>query len=534
MASAVSTVDRESVHACLAAGDLKRAADLLASVIRAHPESAWAWHETIELLARSARADEAEEFARRALARFPDDAILHERFGTLLSERNELAAGAWHLRRALELGDSRASTHVTLGLNLMRQGRPEEAELFYEQADRLAPNDMRTLAYWSKACEVRHDLGRAEALLDRAAAAGSAGEVDLLRAQYLARDGRVDEALASLEAAPALNGDALLERGRLRDRAGRYSEAWQDFVAGKRTLAAAAGGVRYDTAAVEQFVTRLHRYFTGQVFARLPRASRRKDVPQPLFVCGSPRSGTTLVEQVLASHPAIRAGGELPFAGEWRELSHRLLPSREPFPLNLDGAMNADRHHLATLFRDHYLARAERQGLLARGGEYFVDKMPFNEVWLPLIRIAFPHAPVVSLVRHPLDVCVSMMSHQLNHGFHCGYRLEDTAHYLAAVHRLHEHYRRELEPREFILRYESLVANPRRIVTGLLEHLGLPFDEACLRFHERRAYSPTPSYAQVTEPFTDRSIGRHRHYAAQLEPVRAVLAPLVAAWEESA
>ena len=112
--------------------------------------------------------------------------------------------------------------------------------------------------------------------------------------------------------------------------------------------------------------------------------------------------------------------------------------------------------------------------------------MPFNEVWLPLIRIAFPHAPVVHLVRHPLDVCVSMMSHQLNHGFHCGYRLEDTAHYLAAVHRLHEHYRRELEPREFILRYESLVANPRRGVDRLLEHVGLPFDEACLRFHEQR------------------------------------------------
>ena len=519
------------MHACIAAGDLKRAADLLAGVLRAHPECAWAWQETIDLLARSGRAGEAEEFARRALARLPDDAGLHERFGTLLSERNELVAGAWHLQRALDLGDARASTRVTLGLNLMRQGRPEEAELLYEQADRLAPNDVRTLAYWSKACEVRHDLHCAQALLARAVAAGSAGEVDLLRAQYLARDGRVDEALASLEAAPVLNGDALLERGRLRDRAGRHAQAWHDFVAGKQKLAAEAGGVRYETAAVEQFMSRLDRYFTRPVFARLPRASRRRDVPQPLFICGFPRSGTTLVEQVLASHPAIRAGGELPFAGEWRDLGHRLLPSREPFPLNLDGAMTADRHHLAPVFRDHYLARAERQGLLEPGAGYFVDKMPFNEVWLPLIRMAFPDAPVVHLVRHPLDVCVSMMSHQLNHGFHCGYRLEDIAHYLAAVHRLHEHYRRELEPREFIVRYESLVANPRSTVARLLEHAGLPFDEACLRFHERRSYSPTPSYAQVAEPFTDRSFGRHRPYSAQLEPVRQVLAPLVADWE---
>jgi Tfp pilus assembly protein PilF len=531
MASTATTTDRDSVRAVIAAGDLKRAADALAGVLRADPDCAWAWQETIDLLARSGRADEAEQFARRALTRLPDDPTLHERFGTLLSERNELVAGEWHLRRALELGDERGATLVTLGLNLMRQGRPEEAEPLYAQAEGLAPSDVRTLAYWSKACEVQHDLTRAEALLERAAAAGSAREVDLLRAQYLAREGRVAEALTLLAAAPVLNGDALLERGRLEDRAGRYVEAWRDFVAGKQKLAAEAGGLRYQTAAVEQFFARLERYFTRRIFARLPRAARRGDVPQPLFVYGFPRSGTTLVERVLAAHPAIRAGGELPFAGEWRELSHQLLPAREPFPLNLDGAMTADRHHLAALFRDHYLARAERQGLLEPRVEYFVDKMPFNEVWLPLIRIAFPDAPLVHLARHPLDVCVSMMSHQLNHGFHCGYRLEDTAHYLAAVHRLHEHYRRELEPREFILRYESMVANPRDVVARLLEHVGLPFDEACLRFHERRTYSPTPSYAQVAEPFTDRSIGRHRPYAAQLEPVRQVLASLVADWE---
>ncbi|HET7204242.1 MAG TPA: sulfotransferase [Steroidobacteraceae bacterium] len=531
MATPAPSVTPDSVRAAIAAGDLKRAADALASALRADPDCAWAYRETIDLLARSGRVDEAEQFARRALARLPDDPTLHARFGTLLSERNELVAGGWHLRRALELGDERCATLVTLALNLMRQGRPEEAESLYAQADRLAPGDVRTLAYWSKACEVQHDLPRAEALLARAAQAGAASDVDLLRAQYLAREGRVGEALAQLEQAPALNGDALLERGRLKDRAGRHGEAWQDFVAGKQKLAEEAGGLRYEAAAVEQFFARLEFYFTRATYTRLPRASRRADVPQPLFVCGFPRSGTTLLEHVLAAHPAVRAGGELPFAGELRELAHQLLPSREPFPFNLDGATTADRHHLAALFRDHYFARAECRELLAPGAEYFVDKMPFNEVWLPLIRIAFPHAPIVHLVRHPLDVCVSMMSHQLNHGFRCGYRLEDTAHYLAAVHRLHGHYRHELEPSEFILRYESLVANPRGSVERLLGYLGLPFDETCLRFHERRRYAPTPSYAQVAEPFTDRSIGRHRPYAAQLEPVRPVLAPLVADWQ---
>lgn len=531
MVSAASSVTPDSVQGAIASGDLKRAADLLATALRADPDSPWAHLQTVELLQRSGRVDEAEQFARRGLARRPDDAPLHERFGELLCERNELVAGEWHLRRSLELGGARPALLVTLGLCLMRQGRAAEAEPFYAEADRLAPNEVRTLAYWSKACEVQHDLPRAEALLERAAAGGAASDVDLLRAQYLARTNRFDAALAALEAAPTLNGDALLERGRLKDRVGRHAEAWTDLVEGKRKLAAEAGGLRYEAAAVTEFLARLAGFFVRRNFERLPRATRRDDVPQPLFIVGSPRSGTTLLEQVLASHPVIRAGGELPFAAELREVANQLLPGREPFPHNLAGMMTADRHHLAAVLRDHYFARAERHGLLAPGCQYFVDKMPFNEVWLPLVRIAFPHAPVVHLVRHPLDVCLSMMSHQLNHGFHCGYRLEDTAHYLAAVHRLHEHYRRELDPGEFILRYESLVANPRAVVERLLDHAGLPFDEDCLRFHERGAYAPTPSYAQVAQPLNDRSIGRHRPYAAQLEPVGSLLSPLVAAWE---
>ena len=111
------------------------------------------------------------------------------------------------------------------------------------------------------------------------------------------------------------------------------------------------------------------------------------------------------------------------------------------------------------MFRDYYLARAEAAGLLEPGKSWFVDKMPFNEVWLPLITMAFPNAKVVRIVRHPLDVCVSVMSNNLTHGFNCGYRIEDTVHHFAAVFDLVEHYRRELGHDEYLLRYESFVAN---------------------------------------------------------------------------
>jgi tetratricopeptide (TPR) repeat protein len=487
-----------------------------------------------ELLIGSRRADEAERVCRRALARLPDEGRLHGQFGRLLCERNELKAGEWHLRRTFELGERTPALLVYLGLNLVHQGRPAEAETYYAEADRIAPGDVRTLAYWSKACEVQHDLARAQQLVGRAAAAGTPGDVDLLQAQYLVRTGQASEALGILDAAPRLNGDALLERGRLRDRAGRHAEAWADWIAGKQKLAAEAGGLRYAATAVDDFFERLTRYFNRAACSRLPRAGLRRDVPQPVFVLGFPRSGTTLVEQVLGAHAQVRPGGELSFATEWLELVNQLLPAHEPFPRNLSMAVTADRKHVASLLRDYYLARAEAHGLLEPGHALFVDKMPFNEVWLPLIRMAFPAAPIVHVVRHPLDVCVSMMSHQFNHGFHCGYRLEDIARHLAAVHRLHVHYARELEPVEFILRYESFVANPRPVLERLLAHVGVRFDEACLEFHRVSRYAPTPSYAQVAQPLNDRSIGRHRHYLTQLEPVRATLAPLVEAWEAGA
>ena len=197
---------------------------------------------------------------------------------------------------------------------------------------------------------------------------------------------------------------------------------------------------------------------------------------------------------------------------------------------NLAQSWTADHRYAATLFRDYYLARAEQYGLAHSGKAFFTDKMPFNEVYLPLLKMAFPGAKIIHVVRHPLDVCVSMMSNNMTHGFNCGYRIEDIAHHLAAVFELLEHYRRELAPRDFVLRYESLVEDQNGQTARLLDYLGLPFEDACLRFHENPRYAPTPSYAQVTEKLNDRSINRHVHYTQALNPVVPRLAPIMTAY----
>jgi Tfp pilus assembly protein PilF len=511
-------------------GDLNAAAATLQKVLGADPRADWAYNEFIELLVALGRRGDAEKLARTALRVNPHNAQAHNLFGTLLSELNDLPSGEWHFRRAIELGGGEPRLLTNLALNLMQQGRTDAAEEFFAAADAGAPDNFQTLAYWSKLCEVTGDLPRAMQLLQRAQAVAGDRDLDLLQANHLARTGRPAEALAILDAAGELNGDARLERGRLLDRLGHYAQAWPDLVAGKRQLATQAGGLTYHTQGVEDFFARLKRFFVRANIALLPQAPLREGVPQPVFVMGFPRSGTTLIEQVISSHSAIRAGGELPFLIDVRRLANHLFPSNEPFPENLAHLWTADNRYGATLFRDHYFARAEQAGLLDASARYFTDKMPFNEIWLPVLRMAFPHARIIRVVRHPLDICVSMLSNNLTHGFNCGYRMEDIVHHLAAVHDLVEHYRREMQYDELVLRYESFVGAQLPETHRLLDYLGLPFEETCLRFHESRRYAPTPSYAQVTERLNDRSIGRYAHYREQLLAYVAKLRPLMTAY----
>ncbi|HZF25148.1 MAG TPA: sulfotransferase [Steroidobacteraceae bacterium] len=511
-------------------GETAKAVETLRNVLGIDPRADWAYNELTRVLVANGQRSEADQVTRTALHVNPRNAEAHSLLGTLLSEANDLPSGEWHFRRALELGGAQASFLTNLAINVMRQGRLDEAETMFTRADAAAPANLLTLAHWSKLYELRGQLELAQQMLDRAQAASSADAVNLLRANYLARQGRQRDALAILERQPTLNGDGLLERGRLYDRLGRFAEAWGGFVAGKSRLAAEGGGLSYNAQAVEIFFARLKRFFVRSNLELLPATTRRAETPQPIFIVGFPRSGTTMIEQVISSHSSVRAGGELSFMGDIRRLANLLFPGSEPFPENLGRSFTADNRFAATLFRDFYLARAAQYGLLEPGKAFFTDKMPFNEIWLPLLRMSFPEARIVHVVRHPLDVCVSVMSNNLTHGFNCGYRIEDTVHHLAAVFDLVQHYRRELTLSEHVLKYEAFVADQEGETRRLLEYLGLPFEAGCLSFHENRRHAPTPSYAQVTERLNDRSLDRYRHYALHLQPFLPQLRAIMAAY----
>jgi tetratricopeptide (TPR) repeat protein len=510
-------------------GQFGEAARTLQAVIGIDARADWAYRDLIQLLLDHRRVADAEQVARAGVRANPDNGRCHNAFGQILSEMNDLPSGEWHFRRALALSEPQPDFYTHLALNLMKQGRVEEADGCFAQAHERAPEDGKTLALWSTLHEARGNLARAQELLDRAEASSPAEQINLLRSRLLARKGRHEEALALLDAAGTLGGEAQLARGRLHDRLGQYEAAWRDFVEGKRKLATEAGALQYRADGVEGLFGRFKDFFTRETLQRLPQAQVRSDAPQPVFIMGLPRSGTSLVEQILCSHSCVRAGGELPFLGDLRKLATDLLPTPQPFPEHLAESWTADRQYAATMFRDFYLARAAHYGLSTGTNAFFTDKMPFNEMYLPLLKMAFPQAKIIHVVRHPLDVCVSIMANDMTHGLHCGYRIEDITHHLAAVFDLLEHYRSQMELGEHVLRYEALVRDPAAQTRKLLDYLGLPFEEECLRFHEHPCYAPTPSHAPVTEKLNDHSVDRHRHYARYLQPYASRLARMMAA-----
>ncbi|MGN6208385.1 tetratricopeptide repeat-containing sulfotransferase family protein [Asticcacaulis sp.] len=509
--------------------DFRAAETTMRQAIAYNPSSDWALNDLTQLLHSQGHKAAAEAAARAALIARPEDPQAHLQLAVILGEKDDLPAAEFHNRRALELAGPHPQILVNLGLTLYNQGRVDDALPALMEAHRMQPDSAQIMAHISRAYEAKRDMADAYIWLERAEALGKRTGEDftLLRALYLRHAGQPKQALELIDQSKDAPGaPALLERAVLLDKLGRHDEAMQSFVTAKARLASDMG-VRYDAAKVTAEFAALKAVFTVQNLAHLPKAGIRRDTPQPIFILGFPRSGTTLIEQMLSSHPDVSAGGELPFVHEWQKLIDDLLPGDQPFPQRLAQSQAADYRHIPGLLRDYYLGRAETYGLLGENKRFFTDKMPLNDVHLPLIRLAFPEAAVIRMIRHPLDVAISMLSHNLTHGYNSGYRLETIIAHMVAMHDLNSHYDAALGHPALDLKYEQFVAEQKGHTMRVLGHIGLGFHEACLRFHTNPRHAPTPSYAQVSKPINDRSIGRWKPYARFFAPYMDRIGPVI-------
>ena len=517
-----------------AAGNHRAAEALIRRIVGFDPNNFWATNELTLLLLGKGDLAEGEIHARNAVRIAPENPQAHNLMGMIMTEAQRPAVGEYHYRRVLELAGNRDPILLAnLAWCLKTQGRMEESRALYQESVAAAPEIRQTLLGWARMEEADRKFDTAMEILDRLERVTPEDpNIALTRAIVLGRMRRYDAAIALLDSLAArieggrLGPNELLEKGRLLDQMGHHDEAFAAFLEGKAMARELSGNAYLDQQA-SQMVARLRGFFTAERLRILPRANVRRDVPQPVFILGFPRSGTTLVEQTLTAHPRVAAGDELPLIHDITGIMPRMLASPMAYPEALAELWMGDRRDGLDDLRDYYLQKVRQMGVLREGADFFTDKMPLNETHLGLIAMLFPEAPLIHVIRHPLDIMVSAISNHFTHGLYCATALETAATHYVRVMDLVSHYRSQMGLRYLPIRYEDMVADQEGSVRAMLDFVGLDFDPRCLSFHENTRYARTASYAQVTERLYDRSMFRHRHYIRHLEPIIPLLRPVI-------
>jgi tetratricopeptide (TPR) repeat protein len=522
-------------NVCKDTGRITAAEALVRRMATLHPDDAMTRANAALFFHAKGAMHEAAPHARVLLRLAPDAHPAQATMGLVFGGLSQPVNAEHHLRRALELGaPADLETIGALAGAVRGQGRFDEARELYAQAlDAAGAEAGEVLIAWADMEEAAAQLDAADALLERAAViAPNDGRIAVGKAAVLRRRKNFAGALTALERIPASSDhrpfEALAhkERGQNLDALGRHDEAFAAFAAFKQRTGEVTGHTYAADAATRQAST-LKAFFTAGRTPLLPRAAMRPDAAQPIFVVGFPRSGTTLVEQTLATHAAISAGDELPIITQLAERLGGLLGSQGAYPQALSELWNGDRIGMIDTLRDYYLNEAKRLGAVQPGVRWFTDKMPLNETHLGLIHLLFPRSPIIHLVRHPMDVVLSVFSNGLSHGFHCASSLDSAARHFALTADLVEHYRAVLPMRYLAVRYEDMVANQEHEVRRLFDFVGESYDPGSLAFHENRRPARTASYAQVTEKLYDSSRFRFRNYRCHLAPVEPILRPWI-------
>ena len=463
----------------------------LRRALAAAPAFLAARSDLVRLLHQERRLKEALEEVEALLALAPDDATGLGLAAALLVDAGRADEALRVTERLLARAPDDPGLRMSYGHLLKTVGRTEEAAAAYREALRVRP--AAGILWWSLANLKTVALGEDD----------MAAVETLLGDRSLAPYDRLHLHFAL--------GTALADAGRAREAFGQYA-------AGNRVRRALAP---HNADAVTREVARSEALFTRDFFAA--RDGQGCPAPDPIFILGLPRSGSTLVEQILASHPEVEATMELP---DLPHLAERVA-RRGGYP---EAVAGLDAEALRAL-GEQYLERTRIQRRTGR--PFFIDKMPANWRHLGLIHLILPNAKIVDVRRHPLACGFSLFTQQFERGQEFAYDLGDIGAYYRDYVRLMAHFDRVLPGRVHRLVYERLVEEPEAEVRRLLDHLGLSFDPACLAFHETRRDVHTPSAGQVRRPLNREGLERWRAYEPGLGPLKAALGPVLESYPDA-
>jgi len=506
-------------------GELEQAEKAYREILRQDPGNVSALR-LLGLLAMDAEHyRDAVVLLERAVQLAPDFRAAWIDLGRAQTEIYELDAAVASYRRAIALEPGRVSAHIGLANALARSSRTAEAVAAYEQAAALNPEHAQTYLGLGNVLKTVGRQADAIAAYRRGIALRPAF-AELYWSLSNLKTFRFEPAeITAMEAqlaAPALANEPATHfcfaLGKAREDAGRFTEAFELF---RRGNALRRSGEHYDPVYTEEIGERIRAVFTHDLLARNAGSGFRNAAP--IFIVGLPRSGSTLVEQILASHHLVEATFELPEAGRLTKFIDREHPGRRGgYP---EAVRELDAEQLEELGRRYDIETRRYRA----GAPFFIDKMPNNFPTIGLLHLALPNARFIDARRHPLDTCLSCFKQLFARGQSFTYDLVELGEYYLEYVRMMAHWEAVLPGRVLRVQYEDVVADLETQARRLVAHCGLPWDDACLRFHETERPIRTASSEQVRRPIYTDAVGLWRHYERPLAPLIEILQPVLEA-----
>jgi tetratricopeptide (TPR) repeat protein len=508
----------EQARDALASDDHKTAEEIFRDVLRADPAQVAALCGLAAVSLTVSRSLDAVRLLKHALKQSAHLPLALRGLSQALLAQGHLREAESAVRRLLKIEAENPSNWVLLATVYTRLMRQQDALAAFEEAARMNPAEVRlrlsighlnkTLGRRSeceqsyKQClEMDPNMGEAYwSLADLKNYVFADAEIASMQSLMKGEDGD-DEDQAHLHFA----------LGRAFEHKKDYPAAFQHYATGNRRRRKT---VPFDIEAFENKTRRVRESFDGAFFAA--RSGYGFPDPSPIFIVGLPRSGSTLIEQILASHTCVEGTFELPnLLSIVREFDHADA-QHDAYPeivcaLPLEQFANLGRRYI------------EETAPLRGARPYFIDKMPNNFSHVGLIQSILPRAVLIDARRHPMDACFSTYKQHFAEGQSFSYDLTDLGRYYRCYLSLMDHWDAVLPGKVLHLQYEELIRDPEAQIRRLLSHCSLPFEPACLSFHETQRPVRTASAEQVRQPLYTSGVGYWHHFEANLEPLKRAL-----------
>lgn len=508
-------------------GQLERAVESGRRAVQMRPDFAEAHNNLGVSLKDLGQFDEAVASFRRAIRIKPKFAEGYNNLGGALKELKKFEDAATNYRRALQLKPGFAEAHGNLGIVLIELGQTDEAEASFRLALEIDPDCYEALLGMGSVAMEKGGMAEAEEVLRKAVKI----KPNQMEARYLlaaVKKVKVDdENMAALVAVDdavrsgtlrMLRSESLIalnfSLGKCFNDTGDYDRAFSYFSEGCKLKRAT---LEYGAENMTEFVSDIIKVFDRVTIERLRGGGNSSSLP--IFVLGMMRSGTTLTEQIIASHRDVYGAGELP---DLMALAQRCVAGKKgEFPDNIIELKQSD---LGRLAEDYLVGLQQR----APDAKRITDKMPANFFLVGLIHLMLPNAKIIHVKRNPVDTCLSCFTINFKMEQAQTYDLTELGRYYVDYARLMEHWRTVLPVGAFLdVQYEDIVADPEAQARRLLDFCGLDWDEACIDFHKNKRSIRTASVTQVRQPIYKSAVERWRSYEKFLGPLLNELGNLV-------